>query len=164
MSQLLGRPTTKTPRPKKAKRPLAQDTDTESMVSGMILAAIIWPTFILLLWFGTRHLGSESNAAPFKPAHRPNLDVQLVPDEFIMPRKPEKALPKFVETNPDAPENMPDKTDNIAAQNQQAAQEKPNPNAHGDRAATEGKKDFESNQIVSGRLTPPEKTPPPEPP
>ena len=164
MSQLLGRPTTKSPRLQKAKRSLTQDPDTESMVTGMILAAIIWPTFVLLLWLGTRHLGADSHATPFKAARRPNLDVQLMPDEFIMPRKPEKAAPKFVETNPDAPENMPDKTDNIAAQNQQAAQEKPNPDAHGDRAATEGKKDFDSNQIVSGRLTPPQETPPPEPP
>jgi len=165
MSQLLGRPTTKLPRPKKVKRSLAQDdADTESLISGMILAAIIWPTFVLLLWLGTRHLGADSKATPFKPARRPDFNIELAPDEYLMPRKPQQAPPKFVETNPDAPENMPDKTNNFAAQNQQAAQEKPNPDSKGDHAATEGKKDFESTQIVSGRLTPPTKAPPPEPP
>jgi hypothetical protein len=164
MSQLPGRQTTQTPRTQKAKRLPARDNDTESMVAGVILAAIIWPTFVLILWLATRHLGSESAAIAFKPARKPAFDIQLTPDQFIMPRKPAPVPPKFVEANPDAPENIPDKTNNIAARNQQAAQEKPNPNAHGDRAATEGKKDFESNQIVSGRLTPPTEAPPPEPP
>jgi hypothetical protein len=165
MSQILGRQTPKSPRPSPAKRPLAQDDDsTESLVAGVILAAIIWPTFVLILWFGTRHLGADSHAAPFKPARRPDFNIELNPDEYIMPRKPVPHPPKFVEANPDAPENMPDKTDNVAAQNQQAAQEKPNPDANGDRAATTGKKDFESNQIVSGELRPPTATPPPEPP
>ncbi len=62
---------------------------------------------------------------------------------------------KFVETNPDAPENTPDKTVNFSSQNQQVAQEKPTPDGKNDRPALEGKKDFESNQIVSGRLTTP---------
>jgi len=134
------------------------------MVAGIILAAIIWPTFVLLLWLGTRHLGSDSHATPFKPAAKAAFNIELTPDEFIMPRKPVKVPPKFVETNPDAPENMPDKTNNFAAQNQQAAQEKPNPDSNGDHAATEGKKDFESTQIVSGQLTPPTEAPPPAPP
>jgi hypothetical protein len=134
------------------------------MVAGIILAAIIWPTFVLLLWLGTRHLGADSHATPFKHAPKAAYNIELTPDEFIMPRKPVKVLPKFVETNPDAPENMPDKTNNVGAQNQQAAQEKPNPDSNGDHAATEGKKDFESTQIVSGQLTPPTETPPPAPP
>ena len=164
MSQLLGRPTTKTPNPIKVKPLAADDTDTESLVAGVVLAAIIWPSFLLLLWLGTRFLGTDSHAVPFKEAHKPSFNIELTPDEFIMPNKPVKVPPKFVETNPDAPENMPDKTNNFAAQNQQAAQEKPNPDSAGDHAATEGKKDFESTQIVSGRLAPPTETPPPAPP
>jgi len=165
MSQLPGRPTTQSPRSHKVKRPLAQsEGDAESVIKGVILAAVIWPTFVLLLWLATRHLGSVSPEAAFKPARRPNLEVQLMPDEYLMPSKPQKRPPKFVETNPDAPENIPDKTDNFAAQNQQSAQEKPNPDSKGDHAATEGRKDFESTQIVSGQLTPPTEAPPPEPP
>ena len=87
-----------------------------------------------------------------------------MPDEYLMPSRPQKRPPKFVETNPDAPENTPDNTTNFAAQNQQSAQEKPNPDSKGDHAATEGRKDFESTQVVSGELTPPTEAPPPEPP
>jgi hypothetical protein len=84
------------------------------------------------------------------------FNIEIAPDTFA------KALPKpppamkFVETNPNAPENVPDKTNNFAAQNQQAAQEKPQADAHNDRARTEGKKDFQSNQIVSGQLSKPQ--------
>jgi hypothetical protein len=162
MSQLLGRPSTQTPHPRKTRR-LPEDDNPESLISGAILAAIVWPALVLLLWLGTRHLGSESNAAPFKRARSEPLSIQIVPDDYMMPTKPPPPN-KFVEANPDAPENIPDKTNNFAARNQQAAQEKPNPEAKGDRAATEGKKDFESNQVASGRLAPPEKAPPPEPP
>jgi len=69
-----------------------------------------------------------------------------------------------VETNPEAPENTPDKTSNFAAQNQQVAQLVATPDGKSDRPALEGKKDFESNQIVSGRLSQPTEVTPPAPP
>jgi hypothetical protein len=62
---------------------------------------------------------------------------------------------RFVETNPDAPDQAPYKTNNFAAQNQQVAQEKPTPDGKSDRPALEGKKDFESTQIVTGSLSKP---------
>jgi len=164
MSQLLGRPSSKTPRPPKVRRLREQEDDTDSMVKGMILAAIIWPTFILILWLATRHLGADSNASFSKPARKAAFNIELSPDSFIMPSKPVPPPQKFVEVNPDAPENIPDKTNNFGAQNQQVAQEKPTPDGKSDRPATTGKKDFESNQIVSGQLTPPQPAPTPEPP
>jgi hypothetical protein len=90
---------------------------------------------------------------PHSPGKEYN--IELTPESFA--KAPEKQPDpfKFVETNPEAPENTPDKTANFAARNQQAAQEKPDPDGKNDRAATEGKKDFESNQIVSGRLVNP---------
>lgn len=167
MSQISGpTPTKKTTRNRPVKKwsPGRDDFDPRSVIFGILLAAIIWPFFVLLLWLGTRHLGQEAIDPSFKAARpKPKFDVSLV-DEFIMPEKPQKPPQQFVETNPDAPENTPDKTNNFGARNQQAAQEKPNPDAHGDRAATEGKKDWQSNQIVSGQLTPPTESPPPEPP
>jgi hypothetical protein len=145
--------------------PGRDDFDPRSLIAGVILAAIVWPLFVLILWAASLHLGRESVDPAFQQKRQaPSFDINLVPDEFIMPQKPVKKPSQFVETNPDAPENIPDDTTNFGARNQQAAQEKPNPDAHGDRAATEGKKDFESNQIVSGQLTPPQEAPPPEPP
>lgn len=123
----------------------------------------------LLLWFvGPRLLpGGHYTLAP-RTENNPmrEFNIELTPEEPLLKPQPKPKDPfKFVETNPDAPENIPDKTNNFAAQNQQAAQEKPDPTGKSDRAATEGKKDFESNQIVSGRLTQPiehmEAQPPP---
>jgi len=165
MTSRTGRTPTKTPLPHKVKwQPTQDEVDTKSLIQGVILAAIVWPLLVCLLWLGTRHLGNHSQALAFKSRPKPTFDIQLSPDEFIMPRKPKAPPPKFVETNPDAPENMPDNTTNFAAQNQQAAQEKPKLDSKGDHAATEGKKDFESTQIVTGQLTPPTDAPPPEPP
>ena len=64
---------------------------------------------------------------------------------------------KFVETNPDAPENAPDKSDNFAARSQQVAQEKPRADAHNDHPAMEGRKDIpQSTQIVDGQMVKPQ--------
>lgn len=167
MSQLTGQPSTKKPRTRNVKwSPGRDEFDPRSVVFGVILAAVVWPLLILFLWLATRHLGSETIDPSLKMARaKPRFDINIVPDQFIMPRKPQPPPPKFVETNPDAPENMPSaNTSNFAARNQQSAQEKPDPNANGDHAATEGKKDFESTQVVSGQLTPPTEAPPPEPP
>ncbi len=71
-------------------------------------------------------------------------------------RRSRRAPKKFVETNPDAPENAPDKSNNFAARNQQVAQEKPQADAHNDRPAMEGRKDMESTQIVDGQLVKPQ--------
>lgn len=61
---------------------------------------------------------------------------------------------KFVETNPDAPENAPDKSDNFSDRDQQAAQEKETPDMTGDRPAMEGQTEIQSDRIVTGQLTP----------
>jgi hypothetical protein len=55
---------------------------------------------------------------------------------------------KFVEVNPEAPENDPGKTDNFGARNQQAAQPIPG-NDHSDRGKTSGELE-ESTAIVTG--------------
>ena len=168
MSQASGpTPTKKTPstRPEKKWSPGRDEFDPRSVIFGVLLAAVVWPLLVLMLWFVTRHFGGETLDPSRKVARaKPVFNIEIAPEEFLMPRKPQQVPPKFVETNPDAPENIPDKTNNFAARNQQAAQEKPDPNANGDHAATEGKKDFESTQIVSGQLTPPTEAPPPEPP
>lgn len=109
------------------------------------------------------HQHTTNNAGVAKRA-KPIFDIQLQPDEYLMPKVPPPLPDRFVETNPDAPENTPDNTRNFAAQNQQAAQEIPTPDGKSDRAATEGKKDWDSSQVVSGRLAPPQLPSPPEPP
>lgn len=95
--------------------------------------------------------------------HPPTFDIELTPDISVpTPAEPEPpALPRFVEVNPNAPDNPPDKTDNVGAQNQQAAQEIPTPGGNSDTPAMDGESP-DATAIVSGQLTPP--TPPSAPP
>lgn len=128
------------------------DPDSRSVTIGIVAVIVIH----LLLWLGAPHVLTLEPVASVRP-HAPakQYNIELAPDTILKPPPKPKDPFKFVETNPDAPENIPDKTNNFAAQNQQVAQEKPTPDGKSDRPATEGKKDFESNQIVSGRLTQP---------
>jgi len=132
------------------------------MVIGIVGTILV---HLLLLLVGPFLLRNEPAAALARPHARPQqFSIQLAPDMYKPPAKP-KAPTQFVETNPDAPENVPDKTENFAARNQQVAQEKPTPDGRSDRPAMEGQKEIHSTQIVSGQLSKPvEQTPvPPEP-
>ena len=138
------------------------DPESRSTTIGVVGMILIH----LLLWWISPHL---LQLHPIDVAVRPHATPREfnieIDNETLAKSQKQKDPFKFVETNPEAPENTPDKTENFAAQNQQAAQEKPTPDGKSDRPATEGKKDFESNQIVSGRLIQPiervEAPPPP---
>jgi hypothetical protein len=128
-------------------------------VSGVIL-------FYLLLWiFAPYLLRFDHVPTAMRPhAAAKQFNIEMAPNTFIS--KPPPKLPdRFVEANPDAPDQAPDKTRNFSFMNQQVAQEKPTPDGKNDMPALEGKKDFQSTQIVSGQLTKPiehvEATPPP---
>ncbi len=69
-------------------------------------------------------------------------------------------MPKFVETNPNVTPDRPEETNNIAAQDQVAAQEDPDPNDNSDKPRVEGEQ-LESPKIVDGAMADP--TPPPMP-
>ena len=66
--------------------------------------------------------------------------------------KPDLTPPKFVEVNPAAPENMPDETLNVGAQNQQVAQPLASPDTKSDAPKIDGKPDENTTAIVSGQL------------
>lgn len=142
---------------------LWDDPDSRGVVIG-ILGVILF--HLLLFFIGPFLLRGDPSAAVVRPHAVPRqFSIDLAPDAFVPPKPPPKPPSKFVETNPNAPDNVPDKTDNFAAQNQQVAQEKPTPNGKNDRPALEGQKEIKSNQIVSGQLSKPlEQTPiPPAP-
>ena len=144
------------------------DPDSRSTLIGvlgvLLIHLLLWLVVPLLLRLDPVSALNRPHAAP-----RP-FNIEFAPDTFAKP--PPQPLPnKFVETNPDAPENTPDKTNNFAAQNQQVAQEKPTPDSKSDRPALEGQKEIKTTQIVSGQLskpiehieaTPPAETPPAE--
>lgn len=124
-----------------------EDPDSRSTVIGVVGALLIH----LLLWLVVPQLLriEGATAATFDASAR-QFDIELAPDAFAEPEPPPPS--KFVETNPDAPVNEPDRTTNFGAQSQQVAQETPTPDGRSDRPATEGKTDSDSTQIVSGRL------------
>jgi hypothetical protein len=135
---------------------LADRSARRTIGIGLVLTLLFWPVLVWLFTLGMGHLSGSHMAGrlPYvKP--KPNFDIEMVDDLTPTPPPPPE---RFVETNPDAPENTPDKTRNTGAQNQQAAQETPTPDGKSDTPALEGEKDREVTQIVSGRLAPP--TPP----
>ncbi len=136
-----------------------------SIQVGLILALFVWFSLLFLLGAFAKHLNEKALAevaAMERPDRMFEVEFEETPEAE---KKPEPPPPdQFVEVNPDAPENTPDDTRFFGAQNQQVAQEKPTPDGRSDRPATEGKPDHESNQIVSGELTPPEFSVPPAPP
>lgn len=127
------------------------DPDARSTAVGV--AGVL--LFHLLLWLvSPQLLRIETTGAIGLAQPAREFDIEIAPDVFSQQTaEPEQS--RFVETNPDAPINEPDRTRNFGAQSQQAAQETPTPDGRSDRPATEGREDFETNQIVSGQLTDP---------
>jgi hypothetical protein len=124
-----------------------------------VLATII--VHLLLVWFAPRIealIGKDDLSRTPTEADR-TFDIQIAPDEFKQPPPPQK----FVEANPNAPDNVPDKTNNFAAQNQQVAQEKPTPNHKSDTPALKGDKDPNVTALVTGQLAEPRPAAPPAP-
>ncbi len=131
------------------------DPDGRSTIVGVAGVIIIY----LFLWVTVpyvAHLGPTAKFTPREKAKPKPFQIKIAENTFKKPVPKQKPLPnKFVEINPDAPENVPDNTTNFSSRNQQVAQEKPTPNGKSDMPAMQGKKDFESNQIVSGQLVKP---------
>jgi hypothetical protein len=137
---------------------LSKDPDKRSIQVGLLWTVLV---HLLLLLLAPQVFRNEFSPGRFVQTGSsvPTYDVQLAPDAFLSKAPP--APQHFVETNPDANNNIPDKTDNFAAQNQQAAQPVPDKESTLRMPKTEGKKDFQNDsQIVSGRLEKPEVTQP----
>ncbi len=148
-------PPVASPKKRRALPRLSEDPETRSIqigVLGTLLVHLLLFLLAPLLFRGT------TGGVVRKPKPRP-FSIELAKDAFV--KKPPTPTPnKFVETNPDAPDNIPDKTTNFAARNQQVAQEKPTPNGKNDAPAMDGKKDMAVTQIVTGKLEKPVDTPP----
>jgi hypothetical protein len=138
---------------------LSQNPDTRSVQVGLIWTVLVHLLLLLLapqvfktVYVPGRFAQPGSNVQSF--------EIQLTP----LPPEQQQSAPKpmrFVETNPDANNNVPDNTENFGAQNQQAAQLVPDKNSTLRMPKTEGKKDFQNDsQIVTGQLQKPEVTPP----
>ncbi len=131
-----------------------EEPESRSMIIGIIGTILV---HLLLLLIGPTLLRNDKAGLAVRPHARPQqFNIQLAPDMYKPPPKPQAVPKNFVETNPEAPDNAPDKSNNFAARAQQVAQEKPQADAHNDRPAMEGQKDLHSTQIVDGRLEKPQ--------
>ncbi|MFA6288475.1 MAG: hypothetical protein WC661_13915 [Opitutaceae bacterium] len=138
---------------------LSANPDVRSVQIAVIATILV---HLLLLWLAPRmesFVSHEDMSRTPTEADR-TFEIQLAQD-FVEPPKPPPL--KFVEANPNAPENVPDKTNNFAAQNQQVAQEKPTPDHTSDAPAIKGDKDPNVTAIVSGDLARPTPVSPPVP-
>ena len=159
-------PTARTARRRFVPR-LSDDPDTRSVQVGIGATLLVHLLLLVLMPEKFDNSLTSGAFAPRPTGSTQNFNIEMAPEEFVNLKPPAPTPPqKFVETNPDAPENIPDKTNNFGAQNQQAAQEQPAKKTGGDRPEMEGRKDIESTQIVTGQLhepTPPAPSAPPVP-
>ena len=159
MNDILAQPTAATVLRRLLAR-VREDPDSRSIAIG-IIGMLLVHVFLWLL--GPNLLRMDNTPSVIRPhSSTRQFNIVIQPDTFVRPPPKPPAPKQFVETNPDAPANIPDHTNNFAAQNQQVAQLKPTANStdESERPAMEGRKDFQSTQIVDGTL---HKQPPPAP-
>lgn len=136
---------------------LWSDPNSRSILIG--LAAVL---LVHLFLFATApYLLRSDPAHPMPRAAAPRqFSIEIAPDAFSKPVPKPPPPTRFVESNPNAPDNAPDKTNNFSNRNSQLAQEKPQADQHNDTPKLDGKKDIQSNQVVSGLLSKPQETAP----
>ena len=138
----------------------SKNPDVRSVQIGVVVTILVHVLLLVLAPKIERFLDSRDGAATDDWSSR-EFQIELAPDpaEQAAPVK----QPQFVEANPNAPDNAPDKTENIAAQNQQVAQETPTPNGKSDAPASKGDPATSSTAIVSGQQVEPQpaRRPPP---
>lgn len=131
---------------------------SDSLRAGVLGTIIV---HLVLLWLapqfeGQFMAGGSMPTAVDTPQQMFDIEISDAP-----PPPPDQ----YVDTNPDAPDNPPDETNNFADRNQQLAQEVAAEEL-GDMPSTEGEDDVESTSIVSGddaAPSPPQVVVPPAP-
>lgn len=139
-------------------RPAIEAPGNRSIAIGFICTILF---HVLLLCLGPlfpveKFSGSHSNLDAIARANRAKeFNFELAAPEQET-KKPDPF--KFVETNPDAPENTPDKTSNFSNRNQQSAQqEKPPEIDPENRPSVKGRDDIKNDSaIVSGDMARPQ--------
>lgn len=137
------------------------DPDSRSVVIGLLAVLLVHSVLFVAAPYLLR--GDVSHPLLRKHAAPRQFNIEIAPNEFVTQAPKPPPPNRYVEANPNAPDNVPDKTNNFSSQNQQLAQEKPDPTKHDDTPKLTGKKDVVSNQTVSGQLTKPQLSAPPVP-
>ncbi len=135
------------------------DPASRSIAIGVLCTLVFHVLLVVLApYFPVESMsGTHSNLAAVAAAKRGqefNFELASPATEQEKARDPFK----FVETNPDAPENTPDKTINFSNRNQQSAQlEKPTELDPENRPSVKGREDIQNDSaIVSGDMARPQ--------
>lgn len=143
--------------PKQRPPEAGEDLDYNRRSIGIGIACTVL-FHLLLVWlspqFGMEKFsGKHGGISIVKPNQGKSFDFELTPPP---PEEQQNPL-KFVETNPDAPENTPDKTTNFSNRNQQSAQkEAPKEKDPENRPSVKGQDQIKSDSIVTGDLSKPQ--------
>src|SRR5690349_18589889 len=107
MTLLIERPPKNSPPMSSARTLFGAGDRGRSIQVGLVLALIIWCALLFLFGLAAKHLGGEGMApsTSFSKPPKPAFDIEIAPEEFVKPK--ETPPDRFVETNPDAPENIP---------------------------------------------------------
>jgi hypothetical protein len=112
------------------------DPDSRSILIGILAVLIVHSVLYVVAPYLLRGdvipPGARKRSAPRQ------FNIEIAPNAFVAP--PPKPPPpnKYVEANPNAPDNVPDKTNNFSSKNQLLAQEKPQVDQHNEKPKLDG--------------------------
>ena len=125
--------------------------DTRAVQIGVVATLLV---HLVLLVFAPKIeqlISPAGDQAPADDWASKEFQIELAPSPTpAAPEPPRVSFPQFVEANPSAPDNAPDKTDLVAAQNQQAAQLVPTPAGKSDAPSSKGDPTAASTVLVNG--------------
>lgn len=148
------------PPPRSRKRAHALDEKRPAWTAGLVGTVAAHVVLGLLLFLMPDELLKTDQTARAPEANRA-FEIELDP-AWLIPAQPPSTPPRFVEVNPAAPENAPDKTPLVGSQNQQAAQPVPTPDGTSDTPTIDGEGNTNATAIVSGLAKEPEPARPSE--
>ncbi|MCS6243605.1 MAG: hypothetical protein H2172_07115 [Opitutus sp.] len=127
--------------------------DTRAVQIGVVATLLVHGLILLFAPQIEQLISPDSAEVVAEDWASKEFQIELAPVVVPVPAPPEPPrvqLPQFVEANPNSPDNAPDKTDLVAAQNQQVAQLLPTPKGQSDAPASKGDPSTDSTVLVEG--------------
>ena len=136
--------------------PLEEEDNTHRSIAIGVACTVLFHLLLVILspQLALDRFSGVNTGVRANPDKGKFFDFQLDPGKA---EEQKKDPFKFVETNPDAPENIPDKTDSFSNRNQQSAQ--PDPAKEKDpenRPSVKGQEQIKSDAIVTGNMVKPQ--------
>ena len=128
--------------------------DTRAVQIGVVATLLVHGLILLFAPQIEQLISPDSAEVVAEDWASKEFQIELAPvvvPVSVPPEPPRVQLPQFVEANPNAPDNAPDKTDLVAAQNQQVAQLLPTPKGQSDAPASKGDPSTDSTVLVDGQ-------------